>query len=297
MGDNAAVSWESALKLVGGLGAVFAVIGYGSLRAWFNYLGIRDVASLPPSIYLFEAYLFISAAIAVLAPIVVLFVLISCSIAALLPEKMRSMQLEQQRVFQYVRAFVPAVIPVALIIIAIAVLGWSTDGGVLLDSNAVQKVQTTNYSLFALALLLTVVMALMVIFPQPAAWASQIFGTVFGAACRVAGGIAALVLLWSSIVVFNVLVKPLSFSVARVYLKSVAEPPLCGLLVLMTDSEYITWNYLPETAPKGVFIVSQRSDARELKIGQRKKVNDFVALTPVNRCGTPPPQGAGSTSQ
>jgi hypothetical protein len=203
MGDNAAASWESALKLVGGVGAVFAVIGYGSLRAWFNYLGIRDVASLPPSIYLFEAYLFISAAIAVLAPIFVLFVLISCTIATFLPEKMK-MQLEQQQVFQYLRAFVPAVIPVALIIIAIAVLRESTDGGVLLDSNAVQKVQTANYSLFALTVLLTVVMALMVIFPQPVAWASQIFGTVFGAACRAAGGIAALALLWSSIVVFNV---------------------------------------------------------------------------------------------
>ncbi|MDX6574548.1 MAG: hypothetical protein QOE96_501 [Blastocatellia bacterium] len=292
MGDNAAASWESVLKLVGGVGAVFAVIGYGSLRTWFNYLGIRDVASLPASIYLFEAYLFISAAIAVLAPIFVLFVLISCVIATLLPGKNKSMQLEQQRAFQYVRAFVPAVIPVALIIIAVIVLRGSTDG-VLLDSNAVKKVQTTNYGLFALTVLLTVIMALVVIFPQPAAWASQIFGTVFGAACRAAGGIAALVLLWSSIVVFNVLVKPLSFSVASVYLKSVAEPPLCGLLVLMTDSEYITWNYLPETAPKGAFVVSQRSDARELRIGQQKKVSDFVTLTPVNRCGSagpsPPP--------
>jgi hypothetical protein len=61
---------------LGGIAAIIAVVGYSSLRAHLNHLGITGIASLPTSLYLYDAYLFLTAwvaiAIEVAAPILVL---------------------------------------------------------------------------------------------------------------------------------------------------------------------------------------------------------------------------------
>ena len=67
---------KAALEIVGGAATLLAVIGYSSLRASLNHLGVTGIAAFPTNLYLFEAYVFLAAVAAALAlPALVVFVL------------------------------------------------------------------------------------------------------------------------------------------------------------------------------------------------------------------------------
>jgi hypothetical protein len=70
---------KPALEIVGGAAALLAVVGYSSLRASLNHLGVTGIATFPANLYLFEAYVFLTAVAAALA-IPALFIFVSAAV-------------------------------------------------------------------------------------------------------------------------------------------------------------------------------------------------------------------------
>jgi hypothetical protein len=234
---------KSVLDYVGGTAAIVAVVGYSSLRAHLNHLGIAGIASLPASLYLYDAYLFLTAWVAIVvelgAPILLA---ICCSMLVA-----RRFRLADRR---WALALAPGwrVAPKAICILAppllMAVALWLLPGAEfanLLSRTGSPPTEIARPEIFVLTVLATTIALLIALSSRLYEETARQLGDTLTYALRLFQAAITMILLWVSVVVFNATPpREPDYQLVKLYDRSNAFLT-CGLLVLATDGEYVVW--------------------------------------------------------
>jgi hypothetical protein len=257
------LDYKGALEVIGLSASVVAAVGYASLRAYLDFLGVAGTIEFSFDQLLYEAYalglpiLLSLIAILLLASVLGLFVWAGVRIAA------PSMSDRAGRLRVKLRAgFVPLWL-LGILIGALSavglVLGIGDRTGVLLLPAQEIATVTQRPILFPVSLTLLLV-----------AWGayglthrSDIgLGPVARMAVRVATLVLALSFLWIATIAFNIHVRGLKFPLVSITDRSEnSERGSCGFLVYSTSKMWVVWNMRnSKSGPLGVISVRSRSD-------------------------------------
>lgn len=284
---------KPGLEIAGGLAALLAVVGYMSVRSWLNYLGLSGISSFPPGLYLFEAYVFLTAAVALLAlPLAGAVALAGLIIVLLrLSHRVRSLLTAiLQTTCERLGTLVLVLAPLVSVALSLLILPTHNDTQILLQPSTILGTRTQRPDLFLIALLAAVGLGAITFSSFPSAASRPFLGNALTNAARYACAMAALIMLWCSIVIFNVYIRDLSFP-AAVAIGKTETKVACGLLVMSTSDAIVLWSR-PSSAPDGPgrFVHIRQSELRDLAVGRRVPVDNSALLASLQRaCDRSPP--------
>jgi hypothetical protein len=292
MGDSATVSrLRAGLEAVGGLAAILAAIGYASVRAWLNHVGIRDIATLPLTLYLNEAYFFVSAVVAVLFPIV------GALLVGVAGAKSVSRRLISSAIVTKYGRHAPGAISVFMLCLPLMTLATvsmclpgNESSDVLLhpeffvDVDGLANQKLYGSMKFALVISIGAFVLWLNYHPKVFAAVMEYFGENVAWSIRATCAVSLIVIIWTSIIIVNVYVKELKFPLVT-FSEQGRQVGLC-LLVFSTDDEYVFWRFGKLPVRTGAFVIARRSEVKELFLAKVMSVTEIVSTGPTLPCSS-----------
>jgi hypothetical protein len=275
-------------EILGGIAAILAVIGYASIRAYLNHLGAPDPGGFPTALYLFETYTFLTAATATL--------LVPCSVALSILTALWGitrffrptggyLSLRLRRWSTRFVAIVFVLMPIFTIVLCLALLPGAEETEILLKPLASLSSHEPQTPLFVIPLLATLIYAFIGTSTRIAAYSRLALGSAISTAGRIGCIMSSMIMLWCSVVIFNVYVRGNRFPVVAIL--GAGETPIwCGLAILSTDTTLVLWrpNAL-QADSRGHFSLIKVSDTKEIQVGNRIPIDEILTQSVFRRCG------------
>jgi hypothetical protein len=252
---------KGVLEITAASTSVVAAIGYGSQRAYLNYLGIGGLGEVSVERLLYEAYTVLVASTSVFVIILGLIALLS--IALILTNKLldHRSNVDFKRLDELLHSPIIAAVFTTLMICDFGYLlaNASMRTGVLFYSLSELKEISDRSFLFPISILSSfgAVVGCGLLRPNRP-WVTGVWSVV-----RI---VLPISMLWVMVVVFNVEIRGLSFPIVALSGTSTSSDA-CALLVYSTDKLYVLWSAPIEgNDARGMLTLDERSGAKTLTI-------------------------------
>ncbi|MER9465377.1 hypothetical protein NKI82_05590 [Mesorhizobium sp. M0482] len=291
-GDGALPRLKSLLESLGAAAATLALIGYCSLRAHLNHLGIPSSVEVPTVLYLQEAYLFVSAWIATVLLLSVPAVLVY-GIGRLSASWFLRFPLDlTTRLLRVSAAIFVCAAPILLLLAARTLIPSEQLAKLLWRPS---PTETAGPEIFACAVA-TTLLALSIAAADPLyAKAGETLGWYAAQLLRLLQYFVAAALLWVSIFIFNTTPPTIpDYPIVRLV---DADDKLiaCGLLVFSSASELVLWREYRARSGENLSIWP-RTSFRALRFDGRNTLGDFANAASAAGCGDATLQGNRSVN-
>lgn len=285
--DGALPQLKSLLELLGAAAATLALIGYSSLRAHLNHLGIPSSVEVPPALYLQEAYLFVSAWIATVLLLSVPAVLVY-SIWRLSTSWILRFPLDRPTSLLRVSAAIFVCAAPILLLLAARTLMPDEQLAKLLWKPS--PTETAGPEIFTSAVAATL-LALSIAAADPLyAKAGETFGWYATRLLRLLQCFVTAALLWVSIFIFNTTPPTIpDYPIVRL-VDADDRLVACGLLVFSSSSELVLWREYRAHVGESLSIWP-RTSYRALHFNGRTTLGDFASAVSAADCGDAISQG------